>query len=131
MPLTQKLGFRFSTAQKTIMLCCCCGCGEIGRRTRFRIWRRKAWGFKSLHPHKEKKGSEKSEPFFVPFYLALSYRYGVGLVVNFDLVRPAVNQFSGFNAGCVNAQAGSNAPKERTLRIIGQLRTLIPGSGGL
>ena len=28
-----------------------CGCGEIGRRTRFRFWRRKAWGFKSLHPH--------------------------------------------------------------------------------
>jgi hypothetical protein len=27
------------------------GCGEIGRRTRFRLWRRKAWGFKSLHPH--------------------------------------------------------------------------------
>ena len=25
--------------------------GEIGRRTRFRFWRRKAWGFKSLHPH--------------------------------------------------------------------------------
>ena len=28
-----------------------CGCGEIGRRTRFRFWRRKAWGFESLHPH--------------------------------------------------------------------------------
>ncbi len=28
-----------------------CGCGEIGRRTRFRFWRREAWGFKSLHPH--------------------------------------------------------------------------------
>ena len=28
-----------------------CGCGGIGRRTRLRIWRRKAWGFKSLHPH--------------------------------------------------------------------------------
>ena len=27
------------------------GCGGIGRRTRFRFWRRKAWGFKSLHPH--------------------------------------------------------------------------------
>ena len=27
------------------------GCGEIGRRTRFRFWRREAWGFKSLHPH--------------------------------------------------------------------------------
>ena len=31
-------------------------CGEIGRRTRFRIWRRKAWGFKSLHSH--------HDPFF-------------------------------------------------------------------
>gem|GEM_PF-4368663 len=29
-----------------------CGCGEIGRRTRLRIWRREAWGFESLHPHK-------------------------------------------------------------------------------
>lgn len=29
----------------------CRGCGGIGRRTRFRIWRREAWGFKSLHPH--------------------------------------------------------------------------------
>ena len=28
-----------------------CGCGGIGRRTRFRIWRLTAWGFKSLHPH--------------------------------------------------------------------------------
>ncbi|MEY3308248.1 MAG: hypothetical protein RLZZ413_2286, partial [Pseudomonadota bacterium] len=28
-----------------------CGRGEIGRRTRFRFWRRKAWGFKSLRPH--------------------------------------------------------------------------------
>jgi trigger factor len=27
------------------------GCGEIGRRTRLRIWRREAWGFESLHPH--------------------------------------------------------------------------------
>ena len=27
------------------------GCGEIGRHTRLRIWRRKAWGFESLHPH--------------------------------------------------------------------------------
>ncbi len=31
--------------------CLGCGCGEIGRRTRFRFWRRKSWGFKSLHPH--------------------------------------------------------------------------------
>ena len=28
-----------------------CGCGGTGRRTRFRFWRRKAWGFESLHPH--------------------------------------------------------------------------------
>jgi hypothetical protein len=28
-----------------------CGCGEIGRRTRLRIWRREAWGFESLHPY--------------------------------------------------------------------------------
>ncbi len=27
-----------------------CGRGEIGRRTRFRFWRREAWGFKSLRP---------------------------------------------------------------------------------
>ena len=26
------------------------GCGEIGRHTRLRIWRREAWGFESLHP---------------------------------------------------------------------------------
>ena len=29
-----------------------CGCGEIGRRARFRIWCCKTWGFESLHPHK-------------------------------------------------------------------------------
>ena len=29
----------------------CRGCGEIGRHTRLRIWRREAWGFESLHPH--------------------------------------------------------------------------------
>ena len=28
-----------------------CGFGGIGRRTRFRIWRFRAWGFKSLNPH--------------------------------------------------------------------------------
>ena len=28
------------------------GFGGIGRRTRFRIWRLTAWGFKSLNPHK-------------------------------------------------------------------------------
>ena len=27
-----------------------CGRGEIGRRTRLRIWRREAWGFESLRP---------------------------------------------------------------------------------
>ncbi len=27
------------------------GCGGTGRRTRFRFWRREAWGFESLHPH--------------------------------------------------------------------------------
>ncbi len=37
-----------------------CGCGGIGRRTRFRIWRRKAWGFKSLHPH-QWQGFRRSE----------------------------------------------------------------------
>lgn len=31
------------------------GCGEIGRRTRLRIWRREAWGFESLHPHRKKR----------------------------------------------------------------------------
>ena len=29
------------------------GCGEIGRHTRLRIWRRKAWGFESLRPHQQ------------------------------------------------------------------------------
>ena len=29
------------------------GCGVIGSRTRLRIWRREAWGFESLHPHKK------------------------------------------------------------------------------
>ncbi len=29
-----------------------CGCGEIGRHARLRIWCRKAWGFESLHPHR-------------------------------------------------------------------------------
>lgn len=33
-----------------------CGCGGIGRRTRFRIWRLTAWGFKSLHPHQQIAG---------------------------------------------------------------------------
>ncbi len=28
-----------------------CGCGEIGRRTRLRIWRRKACRFDPCHPH--------------------------------------------------------------------------------
>jgi hydroxyethylthiazole kinase-like uncharacterized protein yjeF len=28
-----------------------CGCGETGRRTRFRFWRREAWRFESSHPH--------------------------------------------------------------------------------
>ena len=27
------------------------GCGEIGRRTRFRFWRLRACRFKSYHPH--------------------------------------------------------------------------------
>ena len=39
--------------------CCNCGCGEIGRRTRFRFWRREAWGFKSLHPHQMDKKDNK------------------------------------------------------------------------
>ncbi len=30
------------------------GRGEIGRRTRLRIWRREAWGFESLRPDKIK-----------------------------------------------------------------------------
>lgn len=28
-----------------------CGCGEIGRHARLRIWCRKVCGFESLHPH--------------------------------------------------------------------------------
>ena len=32
------------------------GFGGIGRRTRFRIWRLTAWGFKSLNPHKRLAG---------------------------------------------------------------------------
>lgn len=28
-----------------------CGCGEIGRHARLRIWCCEAWGFESLHPH--------------------------------------------------------------------------------
>ncbi len=35
------------------MYCGTCGCGGIGRRARLRIWCRKAWGFESLHPHKD------------------------------------------------------------------------------
>lgn len=27
------------------------GCGEIGRRARFRFWFLTEWGFKSSHPH--------------------------------------------------------------------------------
>jgi hypothetical protein len=30
-----------------------CGSGVIGSRTRLRIWRREAWGFESLLPHKQ------------------------------------------------------------------------------
>lgn len=30
------------------------GRGEIGRRTRLRIWRREAWGFESLRPDQKK-----------------------------------------------------------------------------
>ena len=40
------------------------GRGEIGRRTRLRIWRRKAWGFKSLRPYTIIKGA-KLAPFAV------------------------------------------------------------------
>ena len=32
-----------------------CGCGVIGSRARLRIWCREAWGFESLHPHKQNK----------------------------------------------------------------------------
>ena len=35
-----------------------CGCGEIGRRTRLRIWRRKVWRFKSSRPHQIKQSFE-------------------------------------------------------------------------
>ena len=46
----------FSFAKETLdCVAIACGCGEIGRRTRFRFWRRKAWGFKSLHPHQTGK----------------------------------------------------------------------------
>ena len=38
-----------------------CGCGETGRRTRFRFWRRKAWGFKSLHPHQMDEKDEEMQ----------------------------------------------------------------------
>ena len=48
-----------------------CGCGEIGRRTRFRFWRRKAWGFKSLHPHQNFKLMIYDQNFSV-LYLSLS-----------------------------------------------------------
>ena len=33
------------------------GRGEIGRRTRLRIWRREAWGFESLRPDTQKRAS--------------------------------------------------------------------------
>ncbi len=32
------------------------GYGGIGRRTRFRFWRRELWGFESLYPHHESPG---------------------------------------------------------------------------
>ena len=38
-----------------------CGCGEIGRRTRLRIWRREAWGFESLHPHEAVPSSQRAK----------------------------------------------------------------------
>ena len=48
--LLSQLSFSFAKEPLDCMAIAC-GCGEIGRRTRFRFWRRKAWGFKSLHPH--------------------------------------------------------------------------------
>ena len=39
-----------------------CGCGGIGRRTRFRIQRLTAWGFDSLHPHMQKQFSGRIQP---------------------------------------------------------------------
>ncbi len=32
------------------------GYGGIGRRTRFRFWRRELWGFESLYPHHKSPG---------------------------------------------------------------------------
>ena len=40
-----------------------CGCGEIGRHARLRIWCREAWGFESLHPHQ--KPPSLVEAFFI------------------------------------------------------------------
>ena len=43
-----------------------CGCGEIGRHARLRIWCREVCGFESLHPHLIKEGTvEKRFPFLL------------------------------------------------------------------
>ena len=39
------------TGSSPVRVILICGFGGIGRRTRFRIWRLTAWGFKSLNPH--------------------------------------------------------------------------------
>ena len=55
------------------------GCDEIGRRTRLRIWRRKAWGFESLHPHSKCLKSYLNllplQPCFGFLIILISFRF--------------------------------------------------------
>ena len=50
--LVEQLTFnQWVTGSSPVRVIILCGFGGIGRRTRFRIWRLTAWGFKSLNPH--------------------------------------------------------------------------------
>ncbi len=79
-----------------------------------------------------KKGTEKSDPFFYAVqqaaYLALCHLDSVGLVVNFYLVRPTLYNFGGFKTGCLDTQIRGYASEECTLRVISEFCTLVPSS---
>lgn len=47
----KRVNSAYETSKNSILLLPLCGCGEIGRRTRLRIWRRKACRFDPYHPH--------------------------------------------------------------------------------
>ena len=49
----QQLYLRYELRRVNTFNSLTCGCGGIGRRTRFRSWRFTSWGFESLHPYQD------------------------------------------------------------------------------